>query len=254
MSGRSFVPPSRPLPVFNIPLGDGVSLPGSDPARLAAIGDAVRARLDAAPQAERAEVVGVDMYFVRDFLSPEECAALIALIDADVKPSVVFRADGDGPPPRTSETCKLPASRPEVAEVEARMIALTGLALDHSETVQGQRYKVGQQFTVHNDYFAAGQPYSARVAAEGGQRTWTAMAFLNVPEAGGRTHFPPLGLEIAPEAGMLLVWNNLDRQGLPNARSHHAGLPVEAGVKYVLTKWFRERLWTPGAADDHRRI
>ena len=30
-----------------------------------------------------------------------------------------------------------------------------------------------------------------------------------------------------------------------NDFSKHQGSPVEAGIKYVITKWFRERPWSP---------
>ncbi|MCW3836488.1 prolyl hydroxylase family protein [Sphingomonas canadensis] len=226
-------------------------LPGSDPAALAATGARVRARLESDSRAARVPAEGFDVFAIRDVLPPEERAALIALIDADARPSGVFRAGGDGGM-RTSHTCRLPAAHPLVAAVDARLAALLGLDPACSETVQGQRYHPGQQFREHNDYFAAGQPYSEAVAAEGGQRSWTAMLFLNEPEAGGFTHFPAIPLAFRPRAGVLLAWDNLDRAGHPNPRSHHAGLPVEAGVKYVLTKWFRERTWTPGAAQHYR--
>jgi prolyl 4-hydroxylase len=225
-------------------------LPGSDPAYLARIGDETRARLDATPGTVRLTDDRLDLYQVRNFLGAVACARMIALVDADAQPSTVFTA-ATGRPLRTSHTCRMNAADPQVAEVEAAITGLLGLP--HSETIQGQRYRPGDYFVVHNDYFAAGQPYSEAVAAEGGQRTWTAMIFLNEPEAGGRTHFAELGLHITPRTGTLLAWNNLGRDGLPNRWSHHEGMPVEAGEKYVLTKWFREREWTPGAAIVHRR-
>ncbi|MEG8019949.1 2OG-Fe(II) oxygenase [Sphingomonas aerolata] len=48
---------------------------------------------------------------------------------------------------------------------------------------------------------------------------------------------------IAPKAGNLVIWNNMDDYGAPNPGSVHQGMPVEQGVKYVLTKWYRERPW-----------
>jgi prolyl 4-hydroxylase len=133
------------------------------------------------------------------------------------------------------------------------MCALTGIDNAFAETVQGQRYSEGQRFGIHNDYFAAGQPYSQAVADEGGQRTWTAMVYLNTPEEGGQTAFPKTGLAIPATAGVLLVWNNNDHQGLPNRASHHEGRAVTKGRKYVLTKWYREREWQGSAASDALR-
>lgn len=228
------------------------SLPGSDPRLLARIGEEVCARLDAAPSAIKAPAVNLDMYMAANFLSPEECARLIEMIDADVRPSTSLSAAAR-PSHRTSETCLLPTSHPLVAEVETRIADLLGIAASHGEALQGQRYMPGQQFKIHNDYFAAGQPYSETIAREGGQRTWTAMVYLNAPATGGHTRFPKAGVEIAPRTGALLTWNNLDRQGMPNPYSHHEGAMVEAGAKYVLTKWFRERTWTTSAESDALR-
>lgn len=243
----------RPAPSVPAPPADRyASLPGSDPALLATIGATVAARLDADPSVHRIKANGLDIFAVPDFVSPEERAALIALIGADVKPSTSLRADGK-PSRRTSETCHLPATVSLVAEVERRIAQLLDLPLSHSETVQGQRYTPGQQFKVHNDYFAAGQPYSEAVASEGGQRTWTAMAYLDTPAAGGATRFPHAGIAIPPRPGVLLVWNNLDQDGMPNRFSHHEGMMVEAGIKHVLTKWFREREWHSSDASNALR-
>jgi prolyl 4-hydroxylase len=215
-------------------------LPGSDPRLLAEIGSKVRARLDSEAAAERIAAAGIDMYVVRDFLSGSECARFVAMIDADVEPSQILRSSSD-PDFRTSETCVLERSVPEVAEVEHRIADLLGLPIEGSETLQGQRYLPGQQFKAHNDYFVGGKSYSAAVAEEGGQRTWTAMVFLDEPKSGGSTNFVRAGVAISPRAGTLLAWNNLDTEGRPNPLTRHQGSLVEEGVKHVLTKWFRER-------------
>jgi prolyl 4-hydroxylase len=228
------------------------SLPDSDPAILARIGVEVAARLSAAPGAVKVPANGLDMFAVRDFLSADECVGLIEIIDADVKPSLSLRKPGS-PTRRTSETCKLPSDHPLVATVERRMEALLGQPASRGETVQGQRYLPGQQFKMHNDYFAAGQVYSQAVADEGGQRTWTAMVFLDQPQSGGQTSFPYAGVKVSPKRGALLTWNNLDAAGLPNRFSHHEGMMVDAGIKHVLTKWFRERDWQGSEKSDALR-
>ncbi len=207
-----------------------------------AIGKEVRARLAANPAALRLPSGDLDIFIVRDVLDAAACAGLIRLIDASRMPSQLLAPSAD-PEFRTSESCDLDPAHPLVRKAEAAIRAITGIAATHGETIQGQRYAVGQQFKPHHDFFFADQPYWEEMERSGGQRTWTAMVFLNVPEGGGQTAFPDLDLKIAPRAGNLLIWNNLDAHGLPNPHSLHQGMPVTAGVKYIITKWHRERPW-----------
>lgn len=187
-------------------------------------------------------VDGLELYVVRDFLTARQCAQLIGIIDANRVPSPVV-ADAPMPAYRTSETCYLYPAEPAVAAVETALAALTGIDPVFGELLQGQRYAVGQQFKPHHDYFHTEQNYWQEQVVMGGQRTWTAMAFLNEPEAGGRTDFPTARLTLTPRTGNLLIWNNMDELGAPNDATLHQGMPVERGVKYILTKWYRERPW-----------
>lgn len=202
----------------------------------------VRDRIACYPNAVRMPANGVELYIVRNFLTLEECAALIALIDANRVPSPVV-SDDPVPSYRTSETCYLYPGPPPVTAVETKLDLLTELEPRYGEALQGQRYAVGQEFKPHHDFFDTGQQYWQDQVTMGGQRTWSAMTFLNEPQAGGRTNFPSAGLMIAPKAGNLVIWNNMDEYGAPNPGSLHQGMPVEQGVKYVLTKWYRERPW-----------
>jgi prolyl 4-hydroxylase len=70
------------------------------------------------------------------------------------------------------------------------------------------------------------------------------MIYLNVPEAGGATGFTYLDLSIVPKLGRILIWNNMALDGSPNPWTDHCGQPVEAGLKYVVTKWYRERTFS----------
>jgi prolyl 4-hydroxylase len=180
------------------------------------------------------------LYIRRQFLDPGTCAGLVARIDAGRRPSTVADSNGD-PLYRTSETCMLDRTDPLVAAVDARLDALAGQPAGHGEGIQGQRYAVGQEFKFHTDYFEPDGPDYARFCAVAGQRTWTLMVYLNVPEAGGATRFKRIGKTIQPETGKLLAWSNLDAAGRPNFETLHAGLKVHAGTKYIITKWYRER-------------
>ena len=149
---------------------------------------------------------------------------------------------------RTSETCDLNIADPAVAELERRIIDFIGLDPAYGEPIQGQRYAVGQEFKGHTDYFEPSGLDFHKFCSIAGNRTWTVMLYLNEPEAGGATHFRTIDKTIHPEAGKLLCWNNLRSDGSPNPSTIHQGMKVRAGVKYVITKWFRERPWAFGEA------
>jgi len=111
------------------------------------------------------------------------------------------------------------------------------------EPIQGQRYAVGQEFKQHTDYFEPDGPDYARYCTVSGQRTWTAMIYLNEPAAGGATRFKVIDKIVQPETGKIVAWNNRRADGTPNPATLHAAMKVRSGVKYVITKWFRERQW-----------
>lgn len=202
----------------------------------------VTKRLKNTPGALKLPSPDLEIFVVRDFLTERECSELRARIDIGKQPSGVL-GDYADPTYRTSESCNLDAKDPIVIQVEEKITELMGIEPSHGETIQGQRYAVGQQFKPHHDFFYTNQAYWEEQKRIGGQRTWTAMMFLNEPEAGGQTAFPKANVKVTPRTGNLLTWNNLDKYGEPNMFSLHQGMPVEAGVKYVITKWYRERPW-----------
>jgi prolyl 4-hydroxylase len=182
----------------------------------------------------------LELFTIRGFVLPEEQAELIALIDAGRRPSTI--ADDLGVENfRTSETCDLDPAHPLVAAVNSRISDLLGLDDRLGEPLQGQRYAPGQEFKAHTDTFEPGRPDFFLHCSETGNRTWTAMAYLNSVEEGGATRFKALGKTIQPEAGKLLAWNNLLPDGRPNPATLHQGMKVRRGVKYILTRWYRER-------------
>ena len=216
------------------------------PSRLrAAVGEAVAARLDAAPGVQRHPVDGIQFYTRPDYLAAADCARLVAMIDSRRRPSTLL-SDSSGPEFRTSESCDMDRGSDEVRPVDEGLAALLGLDPAQGETMQGQRYAPGQQFKAHHDFFHEAQSYWPRMKATGGQRTWTAMIYLNEVEEGGATWFPLAGIRIAPKRGLLLAWNNMAADGSPNEATLHEGMAVASGTKYIVTKWFRESTWLVG--------
>lgn len=213
-----------------------------DQQALARLGETVRARLGAGQDIYRLPDDRIELFAHGNFLSPEECSRLCAMIDAVARPSALHELDyASGF--RTSYSGDLDPRDPLVAQISQRIDAVLGVTAEIGEPVQGQRYLPGQQFKPHNDWFYTSEGYWPQEEARGGQRSWTAMVYLNTVEAGGATAFTLLGFQIEPQTGALLLWNNALPDGRPNEATLHAGLPVKGGVKYIITKWYRTRQW-----------
>lgn len=204
-------------------------------------GEAVARRLAANPAITRASGDAVDLYRYPDFLTAQQCALLCAMIDANSRRSTVLTtADPDY---RTSDSCDMDRWSSDVRPTDEAIAGLLGLDPVQGETMQGQRYTPGQQFRAHCDWFSEDQPYWPAMQQCGGQRTWTAMIYLNDVEEGGATWFPLAGLRVNPKRGLLIAWNNMNPDGSPNDTTLHEGVAVMRGTKYVVTKWFREGNW-----------
>ena len=199
-------------------------------------------RLSAVPGIRRAPSPKLQQFMLTRFLDPDTCAALMALIDGDARPSTIADPNGDEAF-RTSSTCDLDHRVPIVAAVNRRLHDLTGIPLEYGEPLQGQRYDVGEEFKAHTDYFDPGGADWETYCAIPGQRSWTLMIYLNEPPAGGATRFLATGKMHQPETGKLIAWNNIRPDGTPNPDTLHHGMKVRKGRKYIVTKWFRERPW-----------
>lgn len=216
--------------------------PYADPFKLAYLGRMVAERLDAMPGVERVAVDGADIFVVPGFLTRGDCRQLIKVIDACAIPSTLYRGtEREGF--RTSWTHHFGLYDPLTLSLETYISDMLGIDNDYSEVMQGQRYQCGQQYKHHHDFFHVGQGYWQQEASRGGQRTFTAMIFLNEPAEGGETDFPKLGIALRPQMGTLCLWNNMARDGTPNMQTLHAGMPVRRGTKYVITKWYRQEPW-----------
>ena len=208
-------------------------------------GRTVAERLDAMPGVERMPAEAIQFYTAPGFLPAGECDRLVAMIDARRRPSTVL-SDRQGSESRTSDSCDMDRFSPEVQPVDESIAALLGIDPANGETMQGQRYAPGQHFRAHHDYFNEGESYWPKMKATGGQRTWTAMIYLNDVAEGGSTWFPRAGVRVSPAKGLLLAWNNMNPDGSPNEDTQHEGMAVVEGTKYIVTKWFRESVWIMG--------
>ena len=178
-------------------------------------------------------------------LTESECEALIRLADERLAHSTVVDDDHGGlmrHADRSSSGAFFAIGETElVASIDERIAALVAWPVTHGEGLQVLRYPPGGEYKAHFDYFDPDKPGSAAHMARGGQRVGTLVMYLSEVDVGGATHFPKLGLHVRPQRGAAVYFENSNSRGELLPGSLHAGAPVVRGVKYIATKWLRER-------------
>jgi prolyl 4-hydroxylase len=192
------------------------------------------------PTLRQADTDRAEFYTADGFMSEAECRHLIDLMQGHLRQSTITMQDEPDHFFRRSKTCDLGLLHdPVVAQIDARICQAMQISPALAEPTQAQRYDVGDEFKAHTDYFEAYELERCSTPALG-QRSWTFMIYLNEPEGGGETAFVNLGLSIRPRTGLAVIWNNLLPDGRPNYDTLHHGMPVKAGYKAIITKWFRQ--------------
>ena len=183
------------------------------------------------------------IYVIEDFISDEECDHFVTASDSKLeRAKTIGGKDGIYHENRTGSNCWLPHSHSiTTKEVGQRIADLIGYPLKNAESYQIVYYTGGTQYNDHHDAFNDETDEGRKHLKRGGQRIYTAIAYLNDVEEGGATEFRDLNISVAPKKGSILVWKNV----LPGTTkvhplSLHAGRPVTGGEKYAFNLWFRE--------------
>lgn len=249
---------SRAAVVYTNLLASGVSGEVDWPAALArlrreAVDDAARARAlrlieamnlrpDGEPQSAPAGQTISDSPSVTRFenlFTPDECDFLLQLAEPGYHASKIVDSRGrEAPDPlRSSDGAPLHwmIEDPAVNALNRRLAAVSGAAYDQAEAMLILRYRPGQEYRRHFDALPGLE----------NQRILTALVYLNDGYAGGETEFPRADLRIKGNRGDAIVFRNTQADGRADPMSEHAGLPVTEGVKYLASRWIRERRHLP---------
>lgn len=128
-----------------------------------------------------------------------------------------------------------------VQSLDLRVAAALGHPAEHGEGFALLRYQVGQQYLPHCDWIDPEREATRADLALRGQRVATLVVYLNDAFEGGATAFPKLGLELRGAVGDAFVWHNVRPDGSVDPLTLHAGLPPTQGMKFLLSKWMRDR-------------
>jgi len=187
----------------------------------------------------------------RGLLSDEECHHLIAVARPFLRRAMVLdRSSGERihNDARRSMNARLadPLRDIVVDSVESRLARCSLLPLENAEPVSILCYRPGDEYRPHADYYDPSRAGSATGLALGGQRVATFLVYLNDVERGGETAFPLIDVSVAPRRGDGLLFFNCLPDGSPDRQTLHAGLPVEAGEKWLLSRWIRANAYRDG--------
>jgi len=172
----------------------------------------------------------------KNALTKDECKSILDFCDTRYKHLDLLSGDQLH---RTSNSYFIPAGESVDNKIKEFTANVTELPIENQEQTSIVRYKKGQEYKAHDDYFHPNtKEYDEFVYRPGNtNRVMTSLFYLNDEFEGGETYFPYLDLTIKPELGMCITWVNMLERDMPNTQSRHAGLPVISGVKHIATKW-----------------
>jgi len=124
---------------------------------------------------------------------------------------------------------------PLIHALNRRLAAASGTDYNQGEPLLILRYRPGQQYRNHYD----------ALPGVDNQRFKTALVYLNQGYGGGETAFTKTDLKVAGRKGDCIVFRNSLGNGRYDPMAEHAGLPITSGVKYLASRWIRERRHLP---------
>lgn len=174
-----------------------------------------------------------------DLFSADECEFLAGIAEPLFEPAKTveeYTGRTLRNPIRTSDTAVFPwvGENPAIHALNRRIAAASQTDVAQGEPLQILRYQPGQEYRPHTD----------AIPGLENQRIMTMLVYLNDDFEGGETSFPEAGLTIRPKRGEGLLFMNVDENGELDPSVLHAGLPVQSGVKFLASRWIRERAVT----------
>ncbi|WP_286830042.1 MULTISPECIES: 2OG-Fe(II) oxygenase [Kordiimonas] len=125
--------------------------------------------------------------------------------------------------------------------IGARMCAAAGVTPDHGEMLSVLYYQPGMYYGPHYDCLVPGADGQNAELERSGQRPKTVLIYLNDGYEGGSTSFVRAGFAHKGGIGDAIVFQNVLADGEIDEQSLHESTPVTGGVKWIASKWIREK-------------
>lgn len=191
----------------------------------------------------------VEMYYVDDVLTPEECKHFCQVIDDAKKKSNKLYTNPGSTLTTPVDGC-LRNDKLELNKLSNKIDEILGIHPSRAEPANLSKYTPDdkqQNILMHDGY----EP-DEKVLNDVGNRTWSAIIFLNEDYKDGKIIFnnilvPEAPFAITPKTGRLLMWNNIRNDGLLNEYCEYTVVPVSSSSdtpnnsKYIFSKYYRRK-------------
>lgn len=168
---------------------------------------------------------------LEEFLSPSECASIIAEAREQWVPDVTTIQDASTDTRyrnSSSFNCVADSCRkfPAMQRLRERMSSFlrmsdgSSVGIEHGDGLHVLRYQPGGFFKKHHDYIP--ETRNPKMWQNCGQRVLTFMVYLNDVEFGGETHFFHLDVKVKPKMGRALIWPDVSSE-MPFERDDRLG-------------------------------
>jgi prolyl 4-hydroxylase len=137
---------------------------------------------------------------------------------------------------RTSSSIFISKNSQELQKLKSNICNLNKWEISKTENFQFVRYEENQKYEPHYDAFDISE---LKNSATKYQRIMTNIIYLNDNFDGGETFFPMLNINVKPEIGKMLTFENcIPTSQYLNPFSLHQSRPIKRGKKNILTLWF----------------
>jgi len=195
------------------------------------------------------------IHYVKNFITPEECAAIEAAAAPSLHKATV--ADGTGGSHRISSRkalqagVRVPWDKEEDGDL---IVAVSGRFYTYINEATGYGIQeAGQEDLMSIQYAGRGldDPEPDRymphcdgqcdgLQFQAAGRVATVVMYCETPEKGGATNFRNVGIHVVPEAGTAVFFSYLGSDGRTDNRlTEHSCCPVLEGNKKIVVQWLR---------------
>jgi len=185
------------------------------------------------------------LYFeYENFITDDDCDMLINMSKDNLKPSLVYSASTDSNDNNTRKSDQMwlkPNANDLTKKISNIVSTMSGMPLENLEDIQVVRYEEGGFFNPHYDACDGDIEFCKRMDGASGARYMTFLIYLNDNFEGGETVFPKLSKNIIPKKGKVLIFYNIDSDGILIKDSLHGGNPVKEGIKWICNVWVRQK-------------